>query len=91
MSTVPSGEWYCPGCDVLFANSVEELRDDETVLSYHPGDPYLDNVLLTFVRSGHKEATLAALAVGSEQRPARLKGQRLRVHPKLPDWLVVCK
>jgi hypothetical protein len=32
MSTVPSGEWFCSGCDVLFSNSIEELRDDSTVL-----------------------------------------------------------
>jgi len=65
MSTVPSGDWYCPGCGVLFANSVEELRDDATVLSHHQGDPYVDNVLLTYVRCGHDQAVLQALAAAA--------------------------
>jgi len=60
MPTVPSGDWYCPGCDMLFSYSVEELRDD-AVPSYHQGDPYVDNVLLTYVRSGHDQSVLQAL------------------------------
>jgi hypothetical protein len=34
-----SGDWLCPGCDVLFGN-VDELRDPNTVLSYASNDPY---------------------------------------------------
>lgn len=90
MSTVPSGDWYCPGCDVLFGNSVEELRDDSTVLRYHQGDPYVDNVLLTYVRCQH-DATILAELVPERVLPYRHKGSRLQVHPKLPDWLLVCK
>jgi len=90
MSTVPSGDWYCPGCDVLFANSVEELRDDATVLSYHQGDPYIDNVLLTYVRSGHDQSVLQALAP-ERLRPYQHKGSRFKPHPKFPDWLLVHK
>lgn len=61
MSTLASGDWYCPGCDVLFGNAAEELQDDATVLSYHQGDPYVDNVLLSYVRRGHDDYVLADL------------------------------
>lgn len=90
MSTVPSGEWFCSGCDVLFSNSVEELRDDETVLTHHQGDPYLDAVLLAYVRSGHSASLLSDLAT-DRWRAVQRRGQRMRVHPKLPGWLLVCR
>lgn len=88
MSTIPSGEWFCSGCDVLFSNSLEELRDESTVLCYHSGDPYVDNELLAYVRGGHSDAVLASLAP-ARQRPVQRRGQRMRVHPKLPEWLSV--
>jgi hypothetical protein len=31
MSTVPSGDWLCPGCDPWFVN-VSELCDPDTIL-----------------------------------------------------------
>ena len=45
-STVPSGDWYCPTCDVYADMHLQELRDDATVLQYHQGDPYVNNTLL---------------------------------------------
>jgi hypothetical protein len=77
MSTVPSGEWFCSGCDVLFSNSIEKLRDEATVLRYHAGDPYLDSVLLAYVRGGHSDSMLAILAL-AQRRALQRRGRRVR-------------
>jgi hypothetical protein len=53
MSSVPSGDWYCPGCYVLLINSLAELMDSDIVLSRHQGDPYFDDVFESYARSGH--------------------------------------
>jgi hypothetical protein len=33
MSTVPTGEWYCPGCDPLFGN-LDQMYDATPILKY---------------------------------------------------------
>ena len=75
---------------MLFSNSLKELRDESTVLCYHAGDPYLDNALLAYVRGGHSEDVLAALAP-HRMRPLKRRGQRVQLHPKLTGWLLVCR
>jgi hypothetical protein len=85
MSTVPSGDWYCPGCDLLFTN-LAELCDP--VLAYHARDPYEDPLLLAYVRSGGDESLLATL-MGRQARCMRRRAAAIRPHPKLSDWLVV--
>lgn len=46
--------------------------------------------VLTYVRCGHDASVLADL-VPERQVPYQHKGGRFRVHPKLPDWLLVCR
>ncbi len=89
MSTVPSGEWFCPGCDVYFEN-VAELCDPDTVLSYHRSDPYLDDFLLLYVRSGLREEFLPPLEA-RRLTSLRQRAVTLRAHPRLPDWLLIYK
>ena len=65
-STVPSGDWFCPACDPYFGerggSKLAELRDVKTPFSYHSWDPYVDEQLLTYIRSGHDLETLSILS-----------------------------
>lgn len=61
MATVPSGHWYCTACNPVWSSPLDELFDGDTVLQYYAGDPYLDNVLLTYVGSGHDEQVIAGM------------------------------
>jgi hypothetical protein len=88
MSTVPTGDWYCPGCDPLFRN-FDELCDPNPVLAYRPSDPYLHDALLTYVRCGCDESVLAAVAPG-QAASLRRRAASLKPHPRLADWLLVC-
>lgn len=90
MSTVPSGDWHCSSCLPVFGSPLDELFDGDTVLQYHQGDPYADNLLLAYIRSGHDESLLASLAQG-RLAPLRHKGARFRKHPRVADWLLVNK
>jgi transposase InsO family protein len=89
MSTVPSGDWLCPGCDPVFSNSAE-LCDAHTVLRYAAGDPYTDDLLVAYVRSGGSDSLLSALP----SRMARVLCHRaasLRPHPRMPGWFLVMR
>ena len=85
-STVPSGDWLCPACDPTFLN-LAELHNPATVLQYRQLDPYLNDHLLTYLRSGRDSAFLPS------ESPRRIINMALsyRVHPKLSGWLLVYK
>jgi len=87
MSTVPSGEWLCPGCDLLFGN-LEELRDPATILRYATNDPYCDDLLVSYVLAGHEESVLSALPP-RQARALRHRAWSLRPHPRMSGWLQV--
>jgi hypothetical protein len=87
MSTVPSGDWYCPGCDLMFSN-FDELRDPEPILQYAANDPYCDNLLVSYVLAGHDESLLASLPV-RQARALRHRAWSLRPHPRVSGWLQV--
>ncbi len=89
MSSVPSGDWLCPGCDPLFGNFAE-LFDSNTVLKYHSGDAYLHDALLAYVRSGMDPAVLVALSP-KEAHSVQQRAAALKPHPLLSDWLLVFK
>lgn len=89
MSSVPSGDWICYNCDVYFEN-VAEMCDPDTVLSYCSGDPYLDDFLLAFVRSGRDESVLEGLPA-RRAAAIRSRAAAVQVHPRRPDWLMVYK
>ena len=88
MSTVPSGDWLCLGCDPVFHN-LDELDDPHTVLSYRPGDPYLDDYLCAYVRSGLCHSMLPP--DGKRARAIRHAALALKPHPILPSWFLVHK
>mgnify|MGYP001809986550 CR=1 FL=1 len=87
MSTVPSGDWLCPGCDVLFGN-FEELRDPATILQYANHDPYCDELLVSYVLSGQEAALLSALPA-RQSRALQHRAWSLRPHPRMAGWLQV--
>lgn len=87
-TTVPSGSWYCPGCDPTFAN-LSELCDPNTPLQYPAHDPYLDSALLEYVHGDHSDAHLPADA--RQARRLRHMGAAYRSHPSLVGWLLVYK
>ena len=89
MSTVPSGDWFCPGCDPWFTN-VSELCDPDTVLVYAPGDPHVDDFLLAYVRSGMDDSVIQGLARG-RVRAIRHRATALRPHRTVPEWLMVLR
>lgn len=88
-STVPTGEWYCPGCDPLFGN-LEELFDAAPILQYTSCDPYCNEVLLSFVRSGYDEVFLEGLP-SRTARIVRHRAASLRPHLRLDGWLMVMR
>jgi hypothetical protein len=87
MSTVPTGDWFCPGCDLVFGN-LDELRDPNTVLSYASNDPYCDSLLVSYVLAGHDESLLSALPA-RQARALRHRAWSLRPHPRMSGWLQV--
>jgi hypothetical protein len=86
-TTPPSGPWICGGCDPLFSN-LHELRHPQTPLCYRPGDPFLNEPLLTFLEGGkHNVDVLPA-----PQRKHLLHlASSLQLHPKIPGFLLVYK
>ena len=90
LSTVPSGEWYCPGCDPLFSNQLGELCDPRSPLVYAVGDPYLNEYLLAYVRNECAEVVLEALPARGAAHVRKAAGA-FKVHPSIEDWLLVCK
>jgi len=89
MSTVPTGDWFCPNCDRWYDN-IAELCDPNTVLSYRSNDPFCDDLLLNFVRSGWNEDFLQGVS-DRQVRGIMQRASSLQVHPTLPEWLLVCK
>jgi hypothetical protein len=86
-STVPTGEWLCPGCDPLFGN-LDELFDANPILQYTSCDPYCNELLLAYVRSACDEAFLEGLPPRTA-RVLRHRAASLRPHPRLEGWLLV--
>ena len=89
MSSVPSGDWLCPGCDPWFKN-VAELCDDHTILQYGSGDPYCHELLLAYVRSDGDDSLLAGLP-SRQARALKHRAASLRPHPRVPGWLLVMR
>lgn len=90
MSTVPSGDWLCPGCDPLFGNGISELCDPNPVLQYSSCDPYCQDLLLAYVRSNGDDSVLAGLPARTA-RVLRHRADSLRPHPNLEGWLMVMR
>jgi hypothetical protein len=88
-STVPTGDWLCPGCDPVFSN-LAELYDSNPVLQHASCDPYCNDLLLAFVRSGFDDAFLAGLPSRTASS-LRHRAASLRPHPRLDGWLMVMK
>ena len=88
MSTVPSGDWLCPGCDPVFRNR-EELCDPNTPLRYRPGDPYLNSSLLVYLEGGMADDLLPADR--SRARALSHMATSVKLHPAWPGWLMVQK
>ena len=92
MTTVPSGDWYCPACDPLFRNGLAELYNPTTPLKYSTGDPYTRPELLSCVMSGELPScpqdadptSWAPLING-----LRHAMQSFRPHPSIDGWLLV--
>ena len=84
LSTVPSGEWYCPGCDPLFSNQLGELCDPRSPLVYAVGDPYLNEYLLAYVRNECAEVVLEALPA-REAAHVRKAAGAFKVHLSVCD------
>jgi RNase H-like domain found in reverse transcriptase/Integrase zinc binding domain/PHD-finger/Integrase core domain len=89
MSTVPTGEWLCPGCDPLFGNFAE-LCDSNPILQYSSCDPYCNDLLLAYVRSSFDESFLAGLPARTV-RVLQHRAASLRPHPRIDGWLMVMK
>jgi hypothetical protein len=89
MSTAPSGDWLCPGCDPWFVN-VSELCDPDTILQYSQGDMHVDDFLLAYVRSGMQDSLLEGLPRG-RVRAIRHRAAALRPQRTLQDWLLVLR
>lgn len=92
-SLPPSGDWYCPACDPFADKSkggLEELKMQNTPLSYHHLDPYEDETLLEYVRSDW-DSNLVANLTYEKRRELLRRAQRLKPHPGLDGWLLVLK
>ena len=90
LSTVPSGDWYCPGCDPLHSNQLAELCDSQSPLVYAIGDPYLNEFLLAYVRSEFSDCILEELPAREAAR-VRKAASAFKQHPSIDGWLLVCK
>lgn len=89
-TTAPSGQFFCPACDVGFQNSVAELADGSTPLRYNSGqDPHNNEALLLYLHSGRQDALLPD---GCRDRQAVLdQAIKVRLHQKYDNWLVLHK
>lgn len=93
-STVPSGEWFCPACDLFCGERgvarLREIENSQTPLQYHPWDPYLDPDLLGYVRAGHAIELLHALPPRAAL-DVRRRGSYYMKHPVIDEWLMIFK
>lgn len=87
-STVPSGSWLCPACQLAsHSDNLQELFDENTPLSLHDHDPYACPDLLAFVAEGGDPASLPE---DTNQRRSLLhRSKTIRMHPSIPGWLLV--
>jgi len=86
-TTPPSGAGICGGCYPLFSN-LDELRHPQTPLSYRPGDPFLNEQLLTFLEGG--KCNVDVLPATQRKQLLHLASS-LQLHPTLPGFLLVYK
>lgn len=92
-SIPPSGDWFCPACDpfaVWEKGGLSELEMQDTPLQYHPQDPYRDEPLMDFLRSGEDPHLLEHLSA-EERKEVRRKAQQYKLHPGLEGWLLVLR
>ena len=92
MTTVPSGDWFCPACDPLFNNGLLELFRADTPLSYAAGDPYTRPELLSFLQTGEFPITPEGAdpaCVARIRAGLRNAAVSFRLHPALEGWLLV--
>ena len=89
-TSAPSGQFFCPACDMGFENSVAELADADTPLRHNSGhDPHLNEPLIKYLCSGRSEATLP---LDCRARQAVLsQAIKVRLHHRYADWLVLYK
>ena len=87
-STVPSGPWLCPACQLASSSDVlQELWDDKTPLVMLDSDPYACPDLLAFVAGGGDPASLP---LNVPQRRSLLhRSKTICIHPSIPGWLLV--
>jgi hypothetical protein len=92
-SIVPSGDWYCPGCDIFIGPNahlrIDELKDKQTPLQYSQHDPYVNFRLLDYGRTNHCVELLRGLP--PKALYVRRNCSYLKKHPTIDDWLLVYK
>jgi transposase InsO family protein len=91
MTTVPSGDWFCPACDPFFRHGLGELRRDHTPLRYADGDPYTRPEVMSYVLTGVMPDLTGVDQVAATRLAATLRHIAVAVkpHPGLPGWLMV--
>ena len=53
---IPSGTFYCPACDPEATGITAELRNDNTPLQHHKGDPFDDDDLMRYLEEWRRES-----------------------------------
>ena len=85
----PSGQFFCPACDDIFAHNISELKDAGTPLKYSPYDPHTNQVLLEYIAGGRLESLRPE--DGKERTALLNTAIKVRLHGKHPNWLMVLK
>ena len=87
-TVAPSGNWYCPVCDPQFLN-LDELKDENTPLTYHPKDPHLSPLLRDFLERG-EDAFLTADVTAATKRSILHRAKHHKLY-KVKGWFLVFK
>lgn len=92
MTTVPSGSWYCPGCDPVARNGLQELYNPATPLRYHSGDLYAWPELLAYLRTGTLlscPASADPVLFAKRMAAVQSAASAIRPHATLSGWFMV--